>query len=548
VSGDSTSHLEEYRTLRGEILAKQGQRVQVLAFNVAAFGAIIVATAQKAITSLSNPTEGALIVFCGSVGHFAVLVPSIYFTIRHSQQISNIGTYIIDFIESKDEGLNWHTHWRETRAPRARTALALIYAGLATVNLALSLLALYHIGLLTPNYYVLTVISGLVSLLLASDLWLEWLPSRFRSMAEMASFSELLLASDVDNTLLASHEFLGGELLALICKLLESGRIRLAIITGNDYENLQRQRVVEPIPEALRKNLVVYSDGCTRKLTFTDKGEEVESQDYHRQIAFERGDKEIIKDLLASQLKEWARSYPDLHIPDIEVQLFNDTIQLAIGPLNVNQPELEARRDEFQERVIRELKQKCDEVQLAPSDKLWLRVHCKVREGDSLSGLKGGIETSVRELLSADFPDLSRPTIIDRGQQLALKPVKADLRETLIGHIKDKVCGDGRLKGQYGALVGGRTTIDIQKYGVDKALAMRDLQDSLDYQGEILYFGDSFGEQGNDRPVAYVEGVQCISVGGGENLPPGVIAMHGGPAATTACLRSILWTLTGCSK
>jgi hydroxymethylpyrimidine pyrophosphatase-like HAD family hydrolase len=358
----------------------------------------------------------------------------------------------------------------------------------------------------------------------------------------------LLLASDVDNTLLNSHESLGGELLALICKLLESGRIRLAIITGNDYEKLQRRRVVEPIPEALRKNLIVYSDGCTRKLTFMDKGEEVESQDYHRQIAFECGDKEIIKDWLASQLREWARSYPDLHIPDIGIQLSNGTIQLAVGPLNVNQPELEAQRDKFQERVIQELRQKC-EVQLVPSDKLWLRVHCKVRGGDSLSSLKGIIETSVRKLLSTDFPDLSRPTIIDRGEQLALKPVRVDLRETLIGHIEDKVCGDRRLtRGQYGVLVGGRTTIDIQKYGVDKAFAMRDLQDSLDYRREILYFGDSFEEQGNDRPVAYVESVQCISVGGGENLPPGVIAVDGGPAATTACLHSILWALTGCSR
>ena len=371
----------------------------------------------------------------------------------------------------------------------------------------------------------------------------------YESVTEMASHLELLLASDVDNTLLASHENLDGELLELICALLESGRIRLAIITGNDYEKLQRRRVVEPIPEAVRKNLVVYSDGCTRKLTFTDKGEEVESQDYHRQIAFEGGDKEIIKNLLASQLKEWARSYPDLHIPDTEIQLSNGTIKLAVGPLNVNQPELEAQRDEFQERVIQELKQKCDKVQLVPSDKLWLRVHCKVRERDSLSNLKEVIETGVRELLSTDFPDLSRPTVIDRGEQLALKPVRVDLRETLIGHIEDKVCGDRRLtKGQYGVLVGGRTTIDIQKYGVDKAFAMRDLQDNLEYRGEILYFGDSFGEQGNDRPVAYVEGVQCISVGGGENLPSGVIAVDGGPAATTACLRSILWALTRCPR
>jgi len=165
--------LEEYRTLRSEILAKQGQRVQVLAFNVAAFGAIIVATAQKAIEfSLSNPTEGALIVLSGSVGHFAVLVPSIYFTLRHSQQISKIGTYIIESIESRDEGLHWHTYWRhQVRAPRARTALALIYAGLAIVNLTLSLLALYCVGLLIPNYYVIPIILGLISLLLTSNLW-----------------------------------------------------------------------------------------------------------------------------------------------------------------------------------------------------------------------------------------------------------------------------------------------------------------------------------------------------------------------------------------
>jgi hydroxymethylpyrimidine pyrophosphatase-like HAD family hydrolase len=367
-------------------------------------------------------------------------------------------------------------------------------------------------------------------------------------MIKMVSHLELVLASDVDDTLLASHESLGGDLLALICKLLESGRVRLAIITGNDYEKLQRRRVVELIPEALRKNLVVYSDGCTRKLTFTDKGEEVESQEYHRQVALEGGDKERIKEkLLPEPLEEWASSHPDAHTPDIKIQLSNGAIQLAVSPLNVNQPELEAQRDKFQERVIQELSQECGKVQLVPSDKLELGIHCEVKEGDSLSSLKEVIETSVRKLLSTDFPDLARPTIIDRGEQLALKPVKGRLRKDLIGRIKSKLCSDKNLKGQHSVLVGGRATIDIQKDGVNKASAVRDLRESLNYQGEILYFGDSFEKDGNDYPVAYVEGVQCISVGGGEDLPSRAIAVDGGPAETKACLRSILWALTECS-
>lgn len=363
----------------------------------------------------------------------------------------------------------------------------------------------------------------------------------------MISDIRLLLASDVDETLLASHQSLEGELLTVICELLKSGQVRLAIITGNDYERLQRKRVVEPIPAELRENLIVYGDGCTRKLTYTSDGEEVKDLDYHGKVEFERDDKKTIKDILASKIREWGESYPTPYEPDVEINLRDHIIHVSIGPINVSEDRLEARRDEFQNRIIGILERECDNVQAFPYDKLWIKLRGEVRNGNRASAkLEQVIKSAIEELLEGDFPRLSRPSIIERGEQLVIKPIKRGLRRALVSEIEGEVSGDNRqTAGEYGVLIGGRSTIDIQKKGVDKALAIRDLMNTLSYRGEILYFGDAFRGAGNDRPVAYVEGVHCISFGEVEEIPESVIGIGGGPFVARIYLQAILWTLTG---
>jgi len=65
--------------------------------------------------------------------------------------------------------------------------------------------------------------------------------------------------------------------------------------------------------------------------------------------------------------------------------------------------------------------------------------------------------------------------------------------------------------------VGGGTSIDITKPGIDKAYGMRKLMDVLSVsKEEILFFGDRLAEGGNDYPVKSF-GIDCLEVSGWEH-------------------------------
>ena len=60
--------------------------------------------------------------------------------------------------------------------------------------------------------------------------------------------------------------------------------------------------------------------------------------------------------------------------------------------------------------------------------------------------------------------------------------------------------------------VGGTTSVDITRIGVDKAYGMRKLMEALEIgKDEILFFGDSLQEGGNDYPVKAI-GIDSVAV------------------------------------
>ena len=64
---------------------------------------------------------------------------------------------------------------------------------------------------------------------------------------------------------------------------------------------------------------------------------------------------------------------------------------------------------------------------------------------------------------------------------------------------------------------GGTTSIDVTKPNIDKAYGMQRLIDILDIsRDDILYFGDSMKEGGNDYPVKMM-GIDAIEVDGWED-------------------------------
>ena len=64
--------------------------------------------------------------------------------------------------------------------------------------------------------------------------------------------------------------------------------------------------------------------------------------------------------------------------------------------------------------------------------------------------------------------------------------------------------------------IGGTTSTDITRPGIDKAYGMRKLIDAIDIsKDEILFFGDKLSEGGNDYPVKAM-GIDSIAVDGWE--------------------------------
>lgn len=74
--------------------------------------------------------------------------------------------------------------------------------------------------------------------------------------------------------------------------------------------------------------------------------------------------------------------------------------------------------------------------------------------------------------------------------------------------------------------VGGTTSVDITRIGVDKAYGMRKLMEALEIgKEEILFFGDSLQEGGNDYPVKTM-GIDCVAVESWQETAVGVDALR----------------------
>ena len=80
--------------------------------------------------------------------------------------------------------------------------------------------------------------------------------------------------------------------------------------------------------------------------------------------------------------------------------------------------------------------------------------------------------------------------------------------------------------------LGGSTSIDVTKLGIDKAYGLRKLRDTLDIAlQEMIYIGDALFVGGNDYP-AIEAGVVSISVRG--------------PSDTKLVVRTIIACLADC--
>ena len=117
-------------------------------------------------------------------------------------------------------------------------------------------------------------------------------------------------------------------------------------------------------------------------------------------------------------------------------------------------------------------------------------------------------------------------TIEDRGSQITFSALGQDIVDVLgqkgVGmkeawdpdnfkknHIRDTVAP---LLSEFEVRVGGVTSIDITKPGIDKAYGMQKLLDLLSIsKKDVLFIGDRLTEGGNDYPVKAM-GVDCMEI------------------------------------
>ncbi len=120
-------------------------------------------------------------------------------------------------------------------------------------------------------------------------------------------------------------------------------------------------------------------------------------------------------------------------------------------------------------------------------------------------------------------PTVWGPQIEDRGSQITFSalgqeaPVeekekwdptgiyRRELKSMIECHIEPE---------EFQVSVGGSTSIDVTKVGIDKAFGMDKLMDLLNVSlDEVLFYGDKLKPGGNDFPVRAM-GVKCVEVSG----------------------------------
>lgn len=161
--------LEEYKSLRTEILERQNTRLHILGFTMAAIGTILGFALRD---NVSIGQELNWYVFALVSFALVILNAALILTIQHTQQIDVISAYIRKFIEPKI-GIGWETRWtryRELKKSGKRSSgLPLGTSKPLTLFYAFMTLAVYSVAFVTNLYrYPLALI--LVTILVVSSL------------------------------------------------------------------------------------------------------------------------------------------------------------------------------------------------------------------------------------------------------------------------------------------------------------------------------------------------------------------------------------------
>ncbi len=158
-------------------------------------------------------------------------------------------------------------------------------------------------------------------------------------------------------------------------------------------------------------------------------------------------------------------------------------------------------------------------------DNGWQQVYAENFTNDEKQAIISALNEGI-DALGFREPQVWGDIIEDRGSQITFSALGQDIVAELGDEgvrLKEAWDPDSAKKNalrdyvatripDFEVRVGGGTSIDITKPGIDKAYGMKKLTDILHIsQDEILFFGDRLSEGGNDYPVK-VMGIESVEV------------------------------------
>ncbi|NQT22644.1 MAG: iron-containing alcohol dehydrogenase, partial [Candidatus Omnitrophica bacterium] len=318
------------------------------------------------------------------------------------------------------------------------------------------------------------------------------------------------LMLDLDNTFLRTEEGLEESLderptlKKLVSEILRRG-VKVGFFSGVQYEQTENEpgierRIIDHIPLKLRRGITVYSNSGAEEITFNVEGASSSNSEYNERTKISPHERKVLEGILEEAKNRYLRRVGR------DRRRYHDIYGAEF----------------FDKEPYSQFKGGKSDGSVYQIELVWIPSRKAIKNAE---------------------PGSEAETILHYGQK--------DEREVVVSFIQARIDQE-KQKGalptntDYFVISGGFATIDISK--TNKAAAVKHYvrSNSLNMD-EVIYFGDSFGIGGNDRPVKSINNLLAVNVGEEIDIP-GLVNLGEGVISTEKCLAQIAEILESLAK